>query len=96
MDQREAQKLPGPLMIRVTEDWVVARYGVQTPQFLSTAAKWGAIADAAWFTDQATARAAMCPPGTTGVAVHMAPTSRACDAPGAGIVANVRRAFNEL
>ena len=83
-------------MTRVADDWVVARYGVQMPQFLSTAARWGAIADAAWFTDRVTARAAMCPPGTTGVAVQMAPTSRASDAPGAGIVANVRKAFNEL
>lgn len=88
--------MPGPLMTRIADDWVVARYGVQTPQFLSTSAKWGAIADAAWFTDQATAGAASCPPGTSGVAVRMAPASRACDSPGAGIVANVRKAFNEL
>lgn len=83
-------------MTRIASDWVVARYGVQTPQFLSAAAKWGAIADAAWFTDQVAAHAASCPPGTTGVAVRMAPVSRARDAPGAGLVANVRKAFNEL
>jgi hypothetical protein len=83
-------------MTRIADDWVVARYGVQTPQFLSIAAKWGAIADAAWFSSQMAAHAASCPAGTTGVAVHMAPSSRACDAPGAAVVANVRKAFNEL
>lgn len=88
--------MPGTLVTRISDDWVVARYGVQTPQFLSNSATWGAIADAAWFIDKVTAHAAVCPPGTTGVAVHMAPASRACDAPGAGIVANVRKAFNEL
>jgi hypothetical protein len=88
--------LPGPLLKRITDDWVVARFGVQTPQFLSISATWGAIADAAWFVDKVTALAAACPPGTTGVAVHMASASRASDAPGASIVANVRKAFNEL
>jgi hypothetical protein len=83
-------------MTRIADRWVVARFGVQTPQFLSTSARWGAIADAVWFSDQKAARAALCPPGTTGVAVHMAPASRACDAPGADIVANVRKAFDEL
>ena len=85
--------MPGPLMRRIANDWVVVRYGVQIPQYLSRAAKWGTIASAEWFIDQVTARAALCPPGTTGIAVHMAPAS---DDASAGIVASVRKAFNEF
>lgn len=88
--------MTGPLITRVVDEWVLARYGVLTPQFLSTSDTWGGIGDAAWFTDQATAHAALCPPGTSGVAVHMPAASRASEAAGAGIVASVRKAFNEL
>lgn len=85
--------MPGPLMRRIANDWVVVRYGVQTPQYLSRSAKWGNIASAQWFIDQVTAHAALCPPGTTGIAVHMAPVS---DDASAGIIASVRKAFNEF
>ena len=85
--------MPGPLMRRIAHDWVVVRYGVQTPQYLSLAAKWDNIGNAAWFADQVSAHAAMCPPGTTGIAVQMAPAS---DETGASIVASVRKAFNEF
>ena len=88
--------MTGPLITRVVDEWVLARYGVLTPQFLSTSGTWSGIGDAAWFTDQATAHAALCPPGTSGVAVHMPAASRTSEAAGAGIVASVRKAFNEL
>ena|SRR6185295_20399594 len=91
--KRKAQTMPGPLMRRVSNDWVVVRYGVQTPQYLSPAAKWDVIASAEWFFDQVSARAALCPPGTTGIAVHMTPAS---DEASAGIIANVRKAFGEF
>jgi hypothetical protein len=52
--------------------WVVARYGVQRPQFLSRSRVWDTIGNAAWFIDQAASRLAVCPPGTTGTAVRMA------------------------
>ena len=58
--------------VRVENRWVVARYGVQQSQFLSLTRIWGAIADAAWFIDRAAAHAALCPPGTTGIAMQMA------------------------
>ena len=60
------------LAVRVENRWVLARYGVQQPQFLSLARIWGAIANAAWFIDRAAAHAALCPPGTTGIAMQMA------------------------
>jgi hypothetical protein len=63
--------MPGPLMTRVAGDWVVARYGVQIPQFLSKLATWGPIATAAWFSDRVASHAAVCPPGTTGIAIQM-------------------------
>ena len=85
--------MPGPLMRRIANDWVVVRYGVQTPQYLSRSSKWGYLDSAAWFADQVTAHAALCPPGTTGIAVHMAPAS---DGSSAGIIASVRKAFNEF
>jgi hypothetical protein len=81
---------------RLDGEWVMARYGVQRPQFLSKLGKWGIIASAASFIDQATAQAALCPPGTTGIAVRMAPVAGCVDAPGTGIVANVRKAFEDL
>jgi hypothetical protein len=57
--------------IEVESRWVVARYGVQQAQFLSLTRIWGTIGNAAWFTDRNAAHAAMCPPGTTGIAVQM-------------------------
>jgi hypothetical protein len=51
--------------------WVVARYGVQRPQFLSTTRIWDTIGNAAWFIDRATSHAAVCPHGTTGIAIEM-------------------------
>jgi hypothetical protein len=85
--------MPGPLMRRIAHDWVVVRYGVQTPQYLSPSSKWDNLGNAAWFADQATAHAALCPPGTTGIAVHMTP---AIDESSASIIASVRKAFNEF
>ena len=52
--------------------WVVSRFGVQRPQFLSVARVWDTIGNAAWFVDRAVSRVAVCPSGTTGVAVQMA------------------------
>ena len=52
--------------------WVVSRYGVQRPQFLSVARVWDTIGNAAWFVDRETSHAAVCPPGTTGIAMQIA------------------------
>ncbi len=51
--------------------WVVARYGVQRPQFLSASGAWDSIGNAAWFAAQATSYAAVCRSGTTGIVVRM-------------------------
>ena len=51
--------------------WVVARFGVQQPQFLSLTRVWGTIANAAWFIDRDASHAAVCPVGTTGVSMRM-------------------------
>jgi hypothetical protein len=63
-------------VVNPKDEWVVARYGVETPQFLTRSGKWGTIATAAWYSDRATARDALCPPGTTGTSIHMAPARR--------------------
>ena len=78
--------MPGPLMTRVAGDWVVARYGVQIPQFLSKFATWGPISTAAWFSDREASHTASCPPGTTGIAMKMnaLPTSLALESLGRG------------
>ena len=59
------------LAVAVENRWVVARYGVQMPQFLSLTRVWGTIANAAWFIDREASHAAVCPPGTTGIAMRM-------------------------
>lgn len=59
------------LVARIENRWVVARYGVQRPQFLSPERVWDTIGNAAWFVDRAAGHAAVCPPGTTGIAVQM-------------------------
>lgn len=68
--------LRGLLAVSPDDEWVVQRYGVEPPEFLSKTGKWGTIATAAWFGDQATAQAALCPPGSTGAAVRMTPVPR--------------------
>jgi hypothetical protein len=72
-DQFEAQlhRITHVPSHRVADDWVVARYGVQSSQFLSNSGAWGTIANAAWFRDREASHAAVCPPGTTGMAIRM-------------------------
>ena len=55
----------------VKREWVVVRYGVERPQFLSAAGTWGIISDAEWFSDEGSARAAVCPAGSTATAIRM-------------------------
>ena len=55
----------------VKREWVVVRYGVERPQFLSATGTWGIISDAEWFSDERSARAAVCPAGSTATAIRM-------------------------
>lgn len=54
--------------------WVAARYGVERPQFLSSTGTWDFISSAAWFSNERTAKAAVCPAGTTSTPICMEPT----------------------
>lgn len=69
--------LEQPVAVSVEKRWVLARFGVERPQFLSSTRCWGTIATAAWFAGKDAARAAVCPPGTTGTAIQMEPAATA-------------------
>ena len=63
--------MTAPRRAEVKSRWVVARYGVQQPQFLSLTRAWDTIANAAWFVDREAGHAAVCPTGTIGIAIQM-------------------------
>ena len=56
---------------RLESRCVLACYGVQCPQFLSTLQTWDPIGNAEWFITRAATHEAVCPAGTTGIAIQM-------------------------
>ena len=79
---------------KVENRWVAARYGVERPQFLSLTGTWDNISNAAWFSTERAAKAAVCPVGTTSTPICMASSSRFVDSSPARALRN-RRSFSD-
>jgi hypothetical protein len=72
---RRGTMLEQSAALSLEKRWVLARFGVERPQFLSSTRAWGTIATASWFAGKEAARAATCPPGTSGTAIQMEPAA---------------------